>query len=119
MEFLVVLDLPQGQCPSSMVPLTTQEPQCTGTVKTPEVRSRADATDWVRQHPRGSKVIVHYDPQSDRMAFGGESIFNIYPWNKMSITAVIIIVAALMIKAGRRQSALPQYPPGVPTVREE
>lgn len=118
-EFLVVLDLPQGQCPGSMVPLTTQEPQCTGTVKTPEVQSRADAVEWVSRHPRDSKVIVHYDPQGDRMAFGGESIFNIYPWNKISITAVILIVAALMIKAGRRQSALPQYPQGVPTVKEE
>ncbi|HEY2168997.1 MAG TPA: hypothetical protein VGJ30_05185 [Candidatus Angelobacter sp.] len=70
MEFLVVLDLPQGQCPGSMVPLTTQEPQCTGTVKTPEVESRTDAIDWARRHPRDSKVTVHYDPQGDRMAFG-------------------------------------------------
>jgi hypothetical protein len=119
MEFLVVLDLPQNQCPGSMVPLTTQEPQCTGTVKTPEVRSRADAVDWVRRHPRDSKVIVHYDPQSERMAFGGESVFNIYPWDKITITAVILIVAALMIKAARRQSALPQYPQGIPTIKEE
>ena len=119
MEFLVILDLPQGQCPGSMVPLTSQEPQCTGTVNTPEVKSRADALDWVRRHPRGSKVTVHYDPQSDRMAFGGESIFNVYPWDKITITTVILIVAVLMIKAGRRQSALPQYPQGVPAVKEE
>ncbi len=119
MEFLVVLDLPQGQCPGSMVPLTTQEPQCTGTVNTPEVRSRADALEWVRRHPSNSKVIVHYDPQSGQMAFGGESIFNIYPWDKIGFTAVILIIAVLMIKAGRRRSAGPQYPPGIPEVREE
>jgi hypothetical protein len=119
MEFLVVLDLPQGQCPGSMVPLTTQEPQCTGTVKTPEVKSRADAVEWVRRHPQGSKVIVHYDPQSQRMAFGGESIFNIYPWNKIVFTAVMLIVAALMIKAGRRHSTGTQYPTGIPQVKEE
>lgn len=119
MEFIVVLDLPQGQCPGSMVPLTTQEPQCTGTVKTPEVESRTDAIDWARRHPRDSKVVVHYDPQGDRMAFGGESIFNIYPWTKITFTAVVLIVAALLIKAGRRRSALSQYPQGVPTVKEE
>jgi hypothetical protein len=119
MEFLVVLDLPQGQCPSPMVPVTTQEPQCTGTVKTPEVESRADAVSWATRHPRDSKVIVHYDPQSERMTFGGESIFNIYPWTKITFTAVILIVAALMIKAGRRQSALSQYPQSVPEIKEE
>jgi hypothetical protein len=119
MEFLVVLDIPQGQCPGSMVPLTTQEAQCTGTVKTPEVKSRADAVEWIRRHPQGSKVIVHYDTQSERMTFGGESIFNIYPWNKITFTAVILIGAALMIKAGRRQSALPHYPQSVPEIKEE
>jgi hypothetical protein len=119
MEFLVVLDLPQGQCPGSMVPLTREEPQCTGTVKTPEVKSRADALDWVKRHPRGSKVTVHYDPQSDRMAFGGESIFNIYPWDKITISAVILIIAVFVIKAGRRNPTLPQYPQGVPVVKEE
>ena len=119
MEFLVILDLPQGQCPGTIVPLASQEPQCTGTVKTPEVKSRADALDWVKRHPQGSKIIVHYDPQSDHMAFGDESIFNIYPWNNITFTTAILIVAALLIKAGRRQSALPQYPQGVPTVKEE
>lgn len=119
MEFLVVLDLPQAQCPGSMVPLTTQEPQCTGTVKTPEVESRADAVSWAARHPRDSKVIVHYDLQSERMTFGGESIFNIYPWTKITFSAVILIVATLMIKAGRRQSALPQYPHSVPEIKEE
>jgi hypothetical protein len=53
------------------------------------------------------------------MALGGESIFNVYPWDKITITTVILIVAVLMIKAGRRQSALPQYPQGVPAVNEE
>ena len=119
MEFLVVLDLPQGQCPGSMVPLTSEEPQCTGTVKTPEVKSRADALDWVKRHPRGSKVTVHYDPQSDRIAFGGESIFNIYPWDKITISVVILIIAVFVIKAGRRNPTLPQYPQGVPVVKEE
>jgi hypothetical protein len=119
MEFLVVLDLPQGQCPGPMVPLTSQEPQCTGTVKTPEVKSRADALDWVKRHPRGSKVTVHYDPQSDRMTFGGESIFNIYPWDKITISAVILIISVFVIKAGRRNPTLPQYPQGVPPVKEE
>ena len=119
MEFLVILDLPQGQCPGSMVPLTSAEPQCTATVKTPEVKSRADALDWVKRHPKGSKVTVHYDPQSDRMAFGGESIFNIYPWDKITISTVILIIAVFVIKAGRRNSTLPQYPQGVPVVKEE
>lgn len=118
-EFLVILDLPQGQCPGTMVPITTQGPQCTGTVKTPEVRSRAQAIDWIKRHPQGSKVIVHYDSQSERMAFGGESIFDIYPWDKIFITAGILVVAGLLIRVGRRRSASPQYSPGVPEIKEE
>src|ERR1041385_3264075 len=35
MEFLVILNLPQDQCPGNMVPLTTPEPQCSGEVTTP------------------------------------------------------------------------------------
>jgi len=119
MEFLVVLDLPQGQCPGSMVPLTTSEPQCTGTVKTPQVKSRANALEWVGRHPQGSKIIIRYDSQSGEMAIGGESIFNIYPWDKIGFTVAILIVGVLMIRAGKRRSARPQYPPGTPEVREE
>jgi hypothetical protein len=118
-EFLVILDLPQGQCPGTMVPLTTPEPQCSGEVTTPHVRSRADAIDWAKRHPRGSKIIVHYDPQSGRMALGGESVFNIYPWGKIFTTVIILIVAAFMIGAGRRRSPRPQDPSGIPEVKEE
>lgn len=118
-EFFVVLDLPQGQCPGSMVPLTTPEPQCTAEVKTPEVKSRADAIDWFSRHPRNSKLTVRYDPQTGRVALGRESIFDIYPWDKIAITAVAFVIAALMLIAGRKQSDLPQYPPGVPEVKEE
>jgi hypothetical protein len=53
------------------------------------------------------------------MAFGGESIFNIYPWDKITISAVILIIAVFVIKAGRRNPTLPQYPQGVPVVKEE
>ncbi|HEX3153218.1 MAG TPA: hypothetical protein VHV32_01275 [Candidatus Angelobacter sp.] len=118
-EFLVVLDLPQGQCPGIMVPLTTPEPQCRGEVTTPHVRLRADAMDWAKRHPRGSTLIVHYDPQTRRMALGGESILDIYPWRKMSTTAMIFIVAALMIVAGRWRLTVPQKASHIPEIKEE
>jgi len=119
MEFLVILDLPQGQCPGAMVPMTTTEPQCRGEVATPYSRSRTDAIDWAARHPRGSRMTVHYDPQSRRMALGGESVFNIYPWGKIFITALILLGAVLMIGAGRRSSTRPQNPSGIPEIREE
>jgi hypothetical protein len=118
MEFLVILDLPQGQCPGAMVPMTTTEPQCRGEVNTPDSRSRADAMDWATRHPRGSRITVHYDPQSGRIVLGGESVLNIYPWGKIFMTAMILLAAALMIRAGRR-SARPQPPYGVPEIKEE
>jgi hypothetical protein len=118
-QFMVVLDLPQGQCPGSMVPLTSAEPQCTAEVKTPEVKSRADAIVWFSRHPRNSRLVVHYDAQSGRMVLGGESIFDIYPWDKIAITAVAFVIAALMLIAGRSQTARPEYPQGVPEVKEE
>jgi|ERR1041385_1621950 hypothetical protein len=119
MEFLVILNLPQDQCPGNMVPLTTPEPQCSGEVTTPHVRLRADAIEWAKRHPQGSTLTVHYDPQSRRMALGGESVFNIYPWRKISITAMILIVAVLMIVAGRRRSVVAQDAHGIPQIKEE
>ena len=119
MEFLVILDLPQNQCPGTMVPMTTTEPQCRGEVGTPHSRSRADAIDWATRHPRGSRITVHYDPQSRRMVLGGESVFNIYPWGKIFITAMILLGAVLMIGAGRRSSTRSQNPSGIPEIKEE
>jgi hypothetical protein len=118
-EFTVVLYLPKSQCPGSMAPLTTQEPQCTAEVKTPESKSRADTIDWFKRHPSNSKVTIHYDAQSGRMALGGESIFYIYPWDKIFITVVVCVLAALMLIAGRSQSARPEDAQGVPMVQEE
>lgn len=118
-EYTVVLDLPQSQCPGSMVPLTSAEPQCTAEVKTPETKSRADTVDWFNRHPRNSRLIVHYDAQSGRMMLGGESVFDIYPWGKIAITAVAFVIAALMLIAGRSQTARPEYPQDVPEVKEE
>jgi hypothetical protein len=117
-EFFVVLDLPQNQCPGSMVRLTTQEPQCTAEVKSPETKSRADTVDWFKRHPRNSKVTVHYDPQSERTALGGESIFYIYPWDNIFLTVVIFAIAALMMIVGRSQSGRPEYAQDVPEVKE-
>ena len=118
MEFLVILDLPQSQCPGVMVPMTTTDPQCRAEVDTPHSRSRADAMDWATRHPRGSRITVHYDPQSGRIVLGGESVLNIYPWAKIFMTAMILLAAVLMIRAGRR-SAHPQIPYGVPEIKEE
>src|SRR5689334_9264679 len=59
-EFGVILDLPADKCPGQMQPLDGQQPQCFGTVKTPEVRSREAAVEWFSRHPHNSRVVVHY-----------------------------------------------------------
>jgi hypothetical protein len=82
--------------------------RCVGEAKTPEVRSRLDAEQWYVRHPRDSKVIVHYDSQSDRMVLGGESILNVYPWRKISITVFIALLGALMVVLGRNWAASPE-----------
>jgi len=104
-EFLVILDLPASQCPGEMRPFDDQQPQCTDTVKTPEVRSRADAVEWFSRHPRDSKVVVHYDPQSESMVFGGESIFHIYPWRKIVLTTAMLVLGIIMVAVGRSAAA--------------
>jgi len=119
MEFLVILDLSPAQCPGAMVPMTTTEAQCRGEVSTPHSRSRVDAIDWVARHPRGSRITVHYDPESRRMVLGGESVFNIYPWGKIFITAMLLLAAVFMIRAGRRRSDSAQNFSGAPEIKEE
>jgi hypothetical protein len=106
-EFTVILDLPPDRCPGTMMGLEGQQ-RCVGEAKTPEVRSRLDAEQWYVRHPRDSKVIVHYDSQSDRMVLGGESILNVYPWRKISITVFIALLGALMVVLGRNWAASPE-----------
>lgn len=110
MEFLVILDLPRDQCPGTMIALTGNEEQCTGTLKTPQYKARADATAWHYRHPPNSRLIVHYDAQSGQIAFAGESIFNIYPWDKIGTTAVIVVIAAALLIAARRRFASLESP---------
>lgn len=100
-EFLVVLDLPAEKCPGEMRLLDHQQPQCTGTVKTPEVRSRADAVEWIGRHPFNSNVMVHYDQQSGSTVFAGESIFQIYPWRQILLTAGLLLAGIVMVALGR------------------
>jgi hypothetical protein len=100
-EFIVVLDFPRGQCPGQIIALTGQHYQCRGEVKTPEVKSRGDALAWFTRHPRESKLIIHYDPQTRRIALGRESVFDIYPWDKIGLTAVIAVVGVLMLAVAK------------------
>ncbi len=96
-EFFVVLNLPRGQCPGTMMALTRAEEQCTVEVKTPEVKSRANATRWLFRHRPDSQLTVHYDRATGRTWIGGESIFDIYPWDKIALTGIVLLVAVLMI----------------------
>jgi len=99
-EFTVILDLLVSQCPGTVLDLEGQQ-RCTGEAKTPPERSPIAAEQWSIRHPRGSKVVVHYDTQSDRMVLGGESIFMVYPWRKIAITFIIALVGAIMVVFGR------------------
>jgi hypothetical protein len=102
-EFMVILNIPRDRCPGTMIELDGQE-RCTGEVKTPEVQSPTDAEQWPLRHPRDSKVLVHYDAQSDRMVLAGESVFNTYPWRKITTTGVIFLLAMVMIAVARTWS---------------
>jgi hypothetical protein len=104
-EFVVILDLPADKCPGQMQPLDGHQPQCFGTVKTPEVRSRQDAVEWFSRHSRNSRVVVHYDPQSASMVFGGESIFHIYPWRMILLTIALLALSTIMVVVGRSVAA--------------
>jgi len=100
LEFMMILDLPLDRCPGTVMDLDGQQ-RCTGEARTPAERSSNAAEQWSVRHPRGSKVVVHYDTQSDRMVLGGESIFNVYPWRKIATTLIIALVGAIMVVFGR------------------
>ena len=100
-EFVVMLDLTADKCPGQIRPLDGQQLQCVGTVETPEVRSREEAVEWFSRHPRNSRVLVHYDPQSQSMVFGGESVFYIYPWRNILLTIALLALSTIMVAIGR------------------
>jgi hypothetical protein len=100
-EFVVVLDLPAEKCPGEMSSLDQKQAQCISTVKTPEVRSRADAVEWIGRHPFNSLVMVHYDQQSGTTVFAGESILHIYPWRQILLTAGLLLLGIVMVAVGR------------------
>jgi hypothetical protein len=95
-EFDVVLDLPRGQCPGSAMLVSPQPEKCQAMVRSPESKSRATATRWFIRHPLNSMLTVHYDVQSGRLWIGGESILDVYPWDKIGLTAVLLAIAAAM-----------------------
>jgi hypothetical protein len=107
MEFMVLLDLPRDRCPGTVLELEGQQ-RCTGEAKTPAERSHISAEHWAVRHPRGSRVVVHYDSQSDRMVLGGESILNVYPWRKIATTFIIALVGAIMVAFGRNWATSPE-----------
>ena len=100
-EFTVSLDVPLDQCPGEMWHPVGRQSQCIGVVKTPEVKSRSLAIQWLIRHPSGSRIVVHYDRNSGDMAMGGESVLDIYPWDKIGTTAILLGIGALMILFGR------------------
>jgi hypothetical protein len=106
-EFMVLLDLPEGRCPGTVLELEGQQ-RCTGEAKTPEERSRIGAEQWYVRHPRDSKVVVHYDTQSERMVLGGESSLYVYPWRKIATTFIIALVGAIMLAFGRNWATSPE-----------
>jgi hypothetical protein len=106
MEFMVLLDFPRDRCPGTVLDLEGQQ-RCTGEAKTTAERSPIAAEQWSVHHPRGSRVVVRYDTQSDRMVLGGESVLNVYPWRKIATTFIIALVGAIMLAFGRNWATTP------------
>jgi len=104
-EFQVFLDVPLDRCPGDI-----WQGRCVGTVKTPDVKSRALAVQWFLRHPRDSKVTVHYDPQTARMVLGGEPISVSYPWHSIVTTMIFFAVSAGLLVWARVLSDRNQSP---------
>ena len=61
--------------------------------------------EWFSRYSRNSRVVVHYDPQSASMVFGGESIFHIYPWRMILLTIALLALSTIMVVVGRSVAA--------------
>ena len=105
-EFDVTLALPPDRCPGETTVLNAQPARCVVKVASPHTRSRANAIQWLVNHPLDSTITVHYDPATGRTFAGGEPIIDLYPWREMGLTAIIAIAAAALFALARKQPAV-------------
>jgi hypothetical protein len=72
-----------------------------------------EAYAWKSRHWPGTQVRVHYQPYGEGLRFADESIGNIYPWKKIFVSFVILLVGFGIVRIARRQAELaPDSPPG-------
>lgn len=98
--FMVILDVPFAECPAERWTPSGRQ-VCLATIKTRVSSSRVAVIHAIQRYPRGSKVIVHYDPRSDAMALEGLPVFD-YVWDKAALTIGILVAGGLLLVVGRR-----------------
>lgn len=48
------------------------------------------------RHPLNSRLTVHYSLQERKLWIGGESVADLYPWDKILTTIVVLALSSLM-----------------------
>jgi len=73
-----------------------QKEQCHGIAKSPASRSPGAAFRWLGRHRVNSRLTVHYSLQERKLWITGESVADLYPWDKIVMTIVFLAISALM-----------------------
>ena len=94
-EFNVALDLPPDRCPGDIMVLPQKE-ECHGVARSPASRSPGAAFRWLGRHRVNSRVTVHYDLQERKLWIAGESVADLYPWDKILTTIVLLALSAVL-----------------------
>src|SRR5689334_15210657 len=102
-EFNVALDLPPDRCPGDII-LLPQKQGCHGVARSPASTSPGAAFRWLGRHRVNSRVTVHYDLQERKLWIAGESVADLYPWDKILTTIVLLALSALLFFIARKLS---------------
>src|SRR5690242_4525528 len=103
-EFNVALDLPPDRCPGDLMVLGSQQEECHGAARSPASKSPGAAFRWLGRHPVNSRVTVHYDLQERKLWIAGESVADLYPWDKILATIVLLALSAVLFFIARKLS---------------
>jgi hypothetical protein len=100
-RFTVEFDPPLEECgPGMLLTIVGRPTRCTGTLDSLEGSSDS-AYQFLRRHPVGSHISVHYQPRGTGLRFAGEFTADIYPWKKIFVTFVIFFAGWGLLRLAR------------------
>jgi hypothetical protein len=86
---------------------------CIASLHSPPSTSWSVANRWLLRHPLNSDVRIFYDPKGAGAVFADESVWNLWPWDKIFAMLGIGAFGSLMFAAAqKRLRALAYLPPG-------